>query len=67
MCSAKTPRAPVAAPMSAPMRDVSAQMDNSTSLAARQQAMRRGMASVWTRYSDGSGDASAVKADKLGG
>lgn len=67
MCSANTPKTPTAQPISAPMRNVTTQLDNSTSITERQQAMRRGMASVWTRYSDSGGAATADKADTLGG
>jgi len=66
MCSAKTPKAPASTPVSAPMRDVQVQMDNSQTLAARQQALRRGLASVWTRYGEGVAGTTATKDSTLG-
>lgn len=70
MCSAKTPKMPAASPVAAPMQDVTTQMDNSENVAARQQALRRGMASVWTRFGETEGAAGAGgegTAEKLGG
>lgn len=65
-------KAPKATPPGEPLKNVDAKMESASDDAQRQQAMRRGLASVWTRYSDASASATAAggisqKADKLGG
>lgn len=69
MCSAKTPKKPCSKPAPAPMQDVSTQMEQSSDAAARQQALRRGMASVWTRFGESGTAATSDEgaAEKLGG
>ena len=71
MCSGGG-HAPKAQPQAEPLKNVDAKMASSSSDAQRQQSMRRGLASVWTRYSSSdasapAGAGAAQKADKLGG
>lgn len=73
MCTS-SPKVPKAQPPAEPLKPVETAMSDASSEAAREQAMRRGLASVWTRYgADNSGTAApaaastAPLADKLGG
>lgn len=70
MCTS-SPKAPKASAVSAPTNQPPPDMRQASSDAARQQAMRRGLSSVWTRYPDTSapadGSAVAAKAASLGG
>ena len=71
MCS--SPSIPKPAPPEEPLKQVDATMASSSAAAARSQAMRRGLASTWTRFSQssaaGTGDSAAIaaKAPTLGG
>lgn len=74
MCSSSHSAPKVkAAPPVAPATPPASVTADASSAAAREQAMRRGLASVWTRYgADNSGTATpaapaAQLADKLGG
>lgn len=67
-------KAPKATPPPEPLKNTDAAMANASADAARQQSMRRGLASVWTRYQTPGANAGstpdnsiAAKADKLGG
>ena len=73
MCTS-SPKVPKAQPPAEPLKPVETAMSDASSEAARAQARRRGLASVWTRYgADNSGTAApaaastAPLADKLGG
>lgn len=75
MCTGSAPKAPKPAPLAEPMKEATATMSEASTDAARQQAMRRGLASVWTRFNkepvgDGTANATtnaAPLATKLGG
>ena len=72
MCTS-SPKVPKAQPPAEPLKPVETAMSDASSEAAREQAMRRGLASIWTRFgADNSGTAApaapaAQLADKLGG
>ena len=61
-------------PAEEPLKNVDADMARAGSDASRQQALRRGLASTWTRYTSAQGQAAggdtaaiAAKSDTLGG
>ena len=73
MCTS-SPKVPKAQPPAEPLKPVETAMSDASSEAAREQAMRRGLASIWTRFgANNSGTAApaaastAPLADKLGG
>lgn len=71
MCSSKAPSVPAAPPPEEPLKQIDAQMASASADAARTQAMRRGLASTWTRFNSPAAAAGpsdlSTKADKLGG
>jgi len=72
MCLPKSPSIPKPQPPEEPLKQVDAEMASASASAARSQAMRRGLASTWTRYNSpaaapaGTAD-TTTKASKLGG
>lgn len=70
MCMGGSPKVPKTAPAQEPLKNVDAAMSGAASDAARQQAMRRSLASVWTRYQTPDPNAAVAvngTASKLGG
>lgn len=65
MCSSA--KAPKAQPPAEPLKNVDATMAAASNDAAIEQARRRGLASVWTRYTNPDAAAPGAKAEKLGG
>ena len=74
MCTS-SPKVPKAQPPAEPLKPVETAMSDASSEAAREQAMRRGLASIWTRfgannsasYRETAAASTAPLADKLGG
>jgi len=71
MCSGKSPSVPAAPPPVEPLKQIDAQMATASADAARSQAMRKGLASTWTRFNSPAAPAgtadTTTKASKLGG